>query len=84
MKYNDLINLLDEIKTSFGDGAISTVNVIEDEVRKILSISIITSTNVVVFDKENSIIHKALNESINYMIKAKENKLVISFDIKYQ
>jgi len=83
MKYEEIKDMIEDIKLSFGDGAISKVNEMEDEKSKIISVSIITPTQVVVFDKEDSIIHKAFNESINYMIKPKDNNLIISFDVKY-
>lgn len=84
MKYEELQNIIEDIKLSFGDGAISKVNTMHDEKAKIISISINTSTNVVVFSKDDSLIHRVFNESLNYLIKAKDNNLIISFDIKYE
>lgn len=83
MKYGEINEMIEDIKLSFGHGAISKVNVMEDTKNKILSVSIITPKAVVIFDKEESLVHKAFNNCINYMIKAKDNKLIISFDIKY-
>ncbi len=84
MSYDGIIALIDEIKLIFGDDGISKVNILSDEDNKSISVSIVTKSPITVIEKDKSIIHKILMISDYYMIKVRDNNLVISFELKWE